>query len=174
MAPAANASTTTAMSRTMQLAVSRMKVSATSRGDDSGSASAIPQRGGTWFSAPGAAAPRTKVEQYWAARALVAETFLSAHDRHQGELTEMRRIEEQKREVSSHVPRPLSMSDTNHYKREIGIILHANDQRQRRLERLMVSSNHSVRWNRRLTVLIGDVSCGSFRVHGLVGGDDGT
>ncbi|KAH0831124.1 hypothetical protein J3R83DRAFT_13690 [Lanmaoa asiatica] len=112
---------TTAMSRTMRLAVSGMKVSVSSRGDDSGSNSTSLQRRGTWFSAPAAAAPRTKTEQYWAARALVAETLLSARDRHQDELAEMRRMEEQKRE------------------REIGTILHANDQRQRRLERLMVT-----------------------------------
>ncbi|KAG8216007.1 hypothetical protein J3R82DRAFT_7999 [Butyriboletus roseoflavus] len=131
------------MSRTMQLAVGATKVSASSRDDYSGGVSANPQRRGTWFSAPGTAAPRTKVEQYWAARALVAETFLSARDRHQDELAEMRRKEEQKHEVSLRLPTPLSMNDADQYKREIGIILHANDQRQKRLERLMVSSNHS-------------------------------
>lgn len=126
----------------MQLAVSGMKVSATSQGDDSGSVSANLQRRGTWFSAPLAASPHTKVERYWAARALVAETLLSARDGHQVELAEMRRMEEQKREVSSYRSTPLLMSGANRYQREIEAILHANDQRQRRSEQLMVSS-----WN---------------------------
>ncbi|KAF8557501.1 hypothetical protein OG21DRAFT_272621 [Imleria badia] len=102
MAPlAANKSnsTATSMSRTMHLAVSGVKVSA-SRGDDSSSVStANLQKKGTWFSAPLAVAPRTKVEQYWATRALVAETLLSTRDRHQGELEEVRRMEERKRET---------------------------------------------------------------------------
>jgi len=90
----------------MQLAVSGMKVSATAQRDDL-------QRRGTWFSAPLAAAPHTKVEQYWAARALVAETLLSARDRHQVDLAEMRRMEAEKREG------------------DIRAILDANDQKQR-------------------------------------------
>ncbi|KAN0094772.1 hypothetical protein V8E55_003059 [Tylopilus felleus] len=111
--------TTAAMSRTMQLAVSGLKASGP-LGNDSTTVSASLQRRGTWFSAPLAAAPRTKVEQYWAARALVAETLLSARDRHQAELAQVRHVEEEKRE------------------RAIGAILHSNDQRQRRLERMMV------------------------------------
>ncbi|KAI9458518.1 hypothetical protein HD554DRAFT_1707252 [Boletus coccyginus] len=98
----ANTSNTIAVSRTMQLAVSGVKVSASARGDDSGSGSADLQWRSTdtcQISAPLAAAPRTKVEKYWATRAVVAETLLSAHDRHRRELAEMRRIEEQKREV---------------------------------------------------------------------------
>ena len=141
MSPASNASTTTAMSRTMQLAVSSGLKLSTSRGDDSNSGSTNLQRRSTWFSAPLVAAPRTTVEQYWATRALVAETLLSARDGHRGELAEMRRIEEQKREVSFHWTIPYSTDDANHYKREIGAVLHANDERQRRLERLMVSSD---------------------------------
>lgn len=86
----------------MQLAVSGMKGSATSQGDDSSRVSVSLQRRGTWFSAPLVAAPLTKVERYWAARALVAETLLSARDQHQAELADMRRMEEQKREVCSH------------------------------------------------------------------------
>ncbi|KAF8119312.1 hypothetical protein EV363DRAFT_1288679 [Boletus edulis] len=118
MAPAANPSNTGVMSRTMQLAVSGVKVSA-AQGGHSVSGSANLQGRGTWFSAPLAAAPRTKIEQYWVVRALVAETLLSARDQHQDELAEMRGVEERKRE------------------RDIGVILHANDQRQRRLEQLM-------------------------------------
>jgi len=91
----------------MQLAVSGVKVSNSARGDDSGSDSANLQwRSTCQISAPLAAAPRTKVEKYWATRAVVAETLLSAHDRHRRELAEMRRIEEQKREVSWHRTAP--------------------------------------------------------------------
>lgn len=128
--------TTAAMSRTMQLAVSGLKASGP-LGNDSTTVSASLQRRGTWFSAPLAAAPRTKVEQYWAARALVAETLLSARDRHQAELAQVRHVEEEKREACFSL-RPYSclLMTTQ---RAIGAILHSNDQRQRRLERMMVS-----------------------------------
>lgn len=144
MPPTANTSNTIAVSRTMRLAVSGVKVSAPARGGDSGSGSADLQwrsTGTCQVSTPLAAAPRTKVERYWATRAVVAETLLSAHDRHRRELAEMRRIEEQKREVSCHRMAPPYGDHTNHYKREIGAILHANNQRQRSLERLVVSSS---------------------------------
>jgi hypothetical protein len=56
----------------------------------------------TWFSAPVAAKPRTIVQQYWAARALVAETVLSTHVQHQKEVAEMRLGEEEKRTASAY------------------------------------------------------------------------
>ena len=92
--PAADASNASVMSRTMQLAVGGMKITSDSS----------LQRRGTWFSAPLDSAPHTKVEQYWAARALVAETLLSARDQHQAELAEVQRTEAQKREVSFILP----------------------------------------------------------------------
>jgi len=55
----------------------------------------------TWFSAPAAAKPRTIVEQYWAARALVAETVLSTRVQHQKEVAEVRLGEEEKRTAST-------------------------------------------------------------------------
>lgn len=70
------------------------------------------------------------------------------------------------------------MDDANHYKRDIGAVLHANDQRQRRLERLMVSSNPGsigpCAVARLADHAVGDVPRASFRVHGLVGDEDRT
>jgi len=43
--------------------------------------------------------PRTNVEQYWVARALKAETSLSARDTHQLEVQHLRDSEETKRSV---------------------------------------------------------------------------
>ena len=43
--------------------------------------------------------PRANVEQYWAARALKAETSLSARDTHQLEVQHLRDSEETKRSV---------------------------------------------------------------------------
>ena len=43
--------------------------------------------------------PRTGVEQYWAARALKAETSLSTRDTHQLEVQHLRDSEETKRSV---------------------------------------------------------------------------
>jgi len=43
--------------------------------------------------------PRTSIEQYWAARALKAETSLSARDTHQLEVQHLRDSEETKRSV---------------------------------------------------------------------------
>ena len=43
--------------------------------------------------------PRTSVEQYWAARALKAETSLSIRDTHQLEVQHLRDSEETKRSV---------------------------------------------------------------------------
>lgn len=45
------------------------------------------------------AQPRTSVEQYWAARALKAETSLSTRDTHQLEVQHVRDSEETKRSV---------------------------------------------------------------------------
>lgn len=46
--------------------------------------------------------PRTNVEQYWAARALKAETALSTKDTHQLEVQHLRDSEETKRIVRAH------------------------------------------------------------------------
>ncbi|KIJ16380.1 hypothetical protein PAXINDRAFT_132294 [Paxillus involutus ATCC 200175] len=111
------------MSRTMQLAVTGLQAPTQTtqyRDYNADSTSANLRRRGTWFSAPLSAAPRTKVEQYWAARALVAETLLSARVQHQGELTGMRLAEEEKRAT------------------DIAALVHANDQRQNKLERFLV------------------------------------
>lgn len=43
--------------------------------------------------------PRASIEQYWAARALKAETSLSARDTHQLEVQHLRNSEETKRSV---------------------------------------------------------------------------
>lgn len=43
--------------------------------------------------------PRTSIEQYWAARALKAETSLSARDTHKLEVQHLRDSEETKRSV---------------------------------------------------------------------------
>ncbi|KIK97947.1 hypothetical protein PAXRUDRAFT_824413 [Paxillus rubicundulus Ve08.2h10] len=111
------------MSRTMQFAVigAQTPTNPTQfRDDNADSNSANLRRRGTWFSAPLSAAPRTKVEQYWAARALVAETLLSARVQHQGELTGMRLAEEEKRAT------------------DIAALVYANDRRQNKLERFLV------------------------------------
>jgi hypothetical protein len=47
--------------------------------------------------------PRTQTEQYWAARALTAETLLAAKSAHQLELREATHGEEEKRKVSKFV-----------------------------------------------------------------------
>lgn len=54
----------------------------------------------TWYSAPAAAKPRTSVEQYWAARALVAETVLTTRVQYQKEMTDVRLGKEEKQTVS--------------------------------------------------------------------------
>jgi hypothetical protein len=54
----------------------------------------------TWYSAPATVKPRTFVEQYWAARALVAETVLTTRVQHQREMAEVRLGEEEKRTAS--------------------------------------------------------------------------
>jgi hypothetical protein len=46
--------------------------------------------------------PRTNVEQYWAARALKAESFISARMAHDGEIQTLRTSEETKRAVGLH------------------------------------------------------------------------
>ncbi|KIJ63595.1 hypothetical protein HYDPIDRAFT_113068 [Hydnomerulius pinastri MD-312] len=107
------------MSRTMQLAVSGLEVSKPIQRQDKDSTSVDLQRRGTWFSAPLTAAPRTQVAQYWAARALVAETLLSARVEHHNELTEMRLAEEERRT------------------RDIATLVHTNDRRQNRLEKFV-------------------------------------
>lgn len=54
----------------------------------------------TWYSAPATVKPRTFVEQYWAARALVAETVLTTRVQHQREMAEVRLGEEEERMAS--------------------------------------------------------------------------
>ena len=51
------------------------------------------------MSFPASVKPTTPAEQYWAARALTAETLLSARLAHQGELLALSAAEEEKRGV---------------------------------------------------------------------------
>ncbi|KAG2356342.1 hypothetical protein BDR07DRAFT_1423579 [Suillus spraguei] len=60
------------VSRTMQIANASLAVEGTSTSNNTLEYPKTP-----WYSAPAAAKPRTSVEQYWAARALVAETVLT-------------------------------------------------------------------------------------------------
>jgi C4-dicarboxylate-specific signal transduction histidine kinase len=71
----------------------------------------------TWYPTPAAAKPRTFVEQYWAARALVAETVLTTRVQHQKEMAEVRLGMEEKQ--------------TNQF----AALMRANEQRQSRLEK---------------------------------------
>jgi len=75
----------------------------------------------TWFSAPVDVKPRTIVGQYWAARALVAETVLSTRVQHQKEVAEVRLGEEEKRT------------------KEITALIQANELRQSRLEKFVAA-----------------------------------
>ena len=57
------------------------------------------------LSLPPSVKPTTTAEQYWAARALTAETLLSARLAHQGELVALSAAEEEKRTVrTEHSP----------------------------------------------------------------------
>ena len=58
----------------------------------------------TALSFPPSVKPTTTAEQYWAARALTAETLLSARLAHQGELLALSAAEEEKRAVSALCP----------------------------------------------------------------------
>jgi hypothetical protein len=165
----------------MQLAVTGLQAPTQTtqyRDYNADSTSANLRRRGTWFSAPLSAAPRTKVEQYWAARALVAETLLSARVQHQGELTGMRLAEEEKRAVSSaSTDEALNVAD--HHKTDIAALVHANDQRQNKLERFLVSGRFviSIRAVPLSSILLPanvprpgnhrSMPCGSIRVCGL-------
>ncbi|KAG2159275.1 uncharacterized protein EDB93DRAFT_277095 [Suillus bovinus] len=75
----------------------------------------------TWFSAPATAKPRTFVEQYWAARALVAETVLTTRVRYQKEMVEARLGKEEKQ--------------TN----QLAALVRASEERQSRLEKFVVA-----------------------------------
>ncbi|OAX37137.1 hypothetical protein K503DRAFT_771802 [Rhizopogon vinicolor AM-OR11-026] len=102
------------VSRTMQIASASLAVETTAHNFNT---SEYLQT--TWFSAPAAAKPRTIIEQYWAARALVAETVLSTRVQHQKEVAEVRLGEEEKRT------------------KEIAALVRANEQRQGRLEKFV-------------------------------------
>jgi hypothetical protein len=56
--------------------------------------------------------PRTATEQYWAARALTAETLLAAKDTHQLELKETTSAEDAKRKVCYQNSLPVFSSNT--------------------------------------------------------------
>ncbi|KAG1737546.1 uncharacterized protein EDB91DRAFT_482713 [Suillus paluster] len=103
------------VSRTMQIASASLAVERTSAHNGT-----LEYAKTTWLSAPAAAKPRTHVEQYWAARALVAETVLTTRVQHQKEMAEVRLGEEEKR--------------TN----QIAALVRANEQRQSRLEKFVV------------------------------------
>ncbi|KAG1733325.1 hypothetical protein EDB19DRAFT_1896645 [Suillus lakei] len=102
------------MSRTMQIASTSLAVERTSAPNTT-----LEYPKTTWYSAPAVAKPRTFVEQYWAARALVAETVLTTRVQHQKEMAEVRLGEEEKR--------------TN----QIAALVRANEQRQSRLEKFV-------------------------------------
>ncbi|KAG1819141.1 uncharacterized protein BJ212DRAFT_73673 [Suillus subaureus] len=80
------------VSRTMQIASASLVVERTSTSNNM-----LECRKTTWYSSPAAAKPRTFVEQYWAARALVAETVLTTRVQHQKEMAEVRLGMEEKR-----------------------------------------------------------------------------
>ncbi|EGO01122.1 hypothetical protein SERLA73DRAFT_179176 [Serpula lacrymans var. lacrymans S7.3] len=72
-------------------------------------------------SSPASMKPRTYVEQYWAARALTAETMLTARASHQRELASLKFSEESKRS------------------REIALLVRAHETRQDKLEKCVVA-----------------------------------
>lgn len=80
------------------------------------------------------------VEQYWAARALTAETLLVARAEHHREMRAMAYSEESKRTVSGHDrPRNLFLpSRSCHVQRELSALGKMNDERITKLERLIV------------------------------------
>ncbi|KAG1769836.1 hypothetical protein EDD22DRAFT_868151 [Suillus occidentalis] len=104
------------VSKTMQIASASLAVERTST-----SKNTLEYSKATWYSAPATAKPRTFVEQYWAARALVAETVLTTRVQHQKEMAEVRLGEEEKR--------------TN----QIAALVRASEQRQSRLEKFVAA-----------------------------------
>lgn len=84
------------MSRTMQIASASLSVETMTHNFNT---SEYPKT--IWSSALAAVRPRTSVEQYWAARALVAETVLSTRVQHQKEVAEVRLGEEERRKAST-------------------------------------------------------------------------
>jgi len=94
------------MSRTMQVAL-RDERSLQSQGSCSPNAASICDSNGqdsgatiSWSFVPRGMVPRTPVAQYWAFRAVAAETVLSERVQHQNELMQVRLTEEEKRTVS--------------------------------------------------------------------------
>ncbi|KAG2754375.1 hypothetical protein P692DRAFT_20827885 [Suillus brevipes Sb2] len=104
------------VSRTMQIASASLAVESTPTPNNT-----LEYSKATWYSAPATVKPRTFVEQYWAARALVAETVLTTRVQHQREMAEVRLGEEEKR--------------TN----QIAALVRASEQRQSRLEKFVVA-----------------------------------
>lgn len=96
-------------SRTLQFAVASL---------DTGTGR-VETNGAVWSST--STRPQTHVEQYWAARALTAETVLSAHTSHQRELSEVKHREEARRQ------------------REIEAVVHVNEIRQHKLEKFVAA-----------------------------------
>lgn len=99
-------------SRTMQIASASLTVERTFTSNNT-----LEYPKTTWYSTPAAAKPRTFVEQYWAARALVAETVLTTRVQHQKEMAEVRLGMEEKQ--------------TNQF----AALMRASEQRQSRLEK---------------------------------------
>ncbi|KAG1867576.1 hypothetical protein C8R48DRAFT_599239 [Suillus tomentosus] len=104
------------VSRTMQIASASLAVERISTAKNT---LGYPKT--TWYSAPAAAKPRTSVEQYWAARALVAETVLTTRVQYQKEMTDVRLGKEEKQ--------------TN----QLAALMRANEERQSRLEKFVVA-----------------------------------
>ncbi|KAG2123182.1 hypothetical protein BD769DRAFT_1577169 [Suillus cothurnatus] len=103
------------VSRTMQIASASLAVERTFTSNNT-----LEYPKTTWYPTPAAAKPRTFVEQYWAARALVAETVLTTRVQHQKEMAEVRPGMEEKQ--------------TNQF----AALMRANEQRQSRLEKSVV------------------------------------
>ncbi|KAG2040712.1 hypothetical protein BDR03DRAFT_948349 [Suillus americanus] len=104
------------VSRTMQIASASLVGERTST-----SINTLEYPKTTRYSTPTAAKPHTFVEQYWAARALVAETVLTTRVQHQKEMAEVRLGMEEKR--------------TNQF----AALVRASEQRQSRLEKFVVA-----------------------------------
>lgn len=86
--------------------------------------------------------PTSSSEQYWAARALSAETLLAAREAHHKELKELLHAEELKRAVSSHVL--LTMHLTNGdllSQRDISTITQEYKEKHTGLEKLVASNS---------------------------------
>lgn len=114
------------MSRTMQVAL-RDEHSLQSQGTCSPNAASIYDSNGqdsgatiSWSFVPRGMIPRTPVAQYWAFRAVAAETVLSERVQHQNELIQVRLTEEEKRT------------------KEIAAIVRVNEARQSKLEKFMI------------------------------------